>query len=161
MDMGLGRLQQLVMDREAWCAVVHGLAKSRTQLSDWTELNTYFWCGKTYTLRSPGNVFNSLQSLSRVRLFVTPWTTARQASLSITNSWSLLKTYVHWVGDTIQPPHPLSSPSPPNFNLSQHQDLFKWVSSSNQVAKVLEFQLQHQSFNEHSGLISFWIDFFF
>ena len=56
------------------------------------------------------------------------------------------KTYVHWVGDAIQPSHPLSSPSPPVLNLSQHQDLFKWVSSSHQVAKVLEFQLQHQSF---------------
>ena len=56
------------------------------------------------------------------------------------------QTYVHWVGDAIQPSHPLSSPSPPIFNLSKHQRLFKWVSSSHQVAKVLEFQLQHQSF---------------
>ena len=56
------------------------------------------------------------------------------------------QTYVHWVGDAIQPSHPLSSPSPPSLNLSQHQGLFKWVSSSHQVAKVLEFQLQHQSF---------------
>ena len=56
------------------------------------------------------------------------------------------QTHVHWVSDAILLPHPLSSPSPPNFNLSQHQGLFKWVSSSQQVAKVLEFQLQHQSF---------------
>ena len=56
------------------------------------------------------------------------------------------QTHVHWVGDAIQPSQPLSSPSPPAFNLSQHQSLFKWVSSSHQVAKVLEFQLQHQSF---------------
>ena len=56
------------------------------------------------------------------------------------------QTHVHWVGDTIQPSHPLSSPSPPTFNLSQHQGLFKWVSSSYQVAEVLESQLQHQSF---------------
>ena len=56
------------------------------------------------------------------------------------------QTLVHWVGDAIKPSHPLSSPSPPTSNLSQHQGLFKWVSSSHQVAKVLEFQLQHQSF---------------
>ena len=55
------------------------------------------------------------------------------------------QTHVHWVSDTIQPSHPLLSPPPPVFNLSQHQGLFKWISSSNQVAKVLEFQLQHQS----------------
>ena len=55
------------------------------------------------------------------------------------------QTHVHWVGDAIQPSHPLLSPSPA-LNLSQHQGLFKWVSSSHQVAKVLEFQLQHQSF---------------
>ena len=56
------------------------------------------------------------------------------------------QTHLHWVGDAIQPSHPLSSPSPQAFNLSQHQGLFKWVSSLHQVAKVLEFQLQHQSF---------------
>ena len=58
----------------------------------------------------------------------------------------LAQTYVHWDGDAIQPSHPLLSPSPPAFNLSQHQGLFQWVSYSHQVAKVLEFQLQHQSF---------------
>ena len=56
----------------------------------------------------------------------------------------LAQTHVHWVSDAIQPSHPLP-PSPPAFNLSQQQGLFKWVSSSHQVAKVLEFQLQHQS----------------
>ena len=55
------------------------------------------------------------------------------------------QTHVHEVGDAIQPSHPLSSPSPA-FNLSQHQGLFQWVSSLHQVAKVLELQLQHQSF---------------
>ena len=56
------------------------------------------------------------------------------------------QTYVYWISDAIQTSHPLSSPSPSAINLSQHQSLFKWVSSSHQVAKVLEFQLQHQSF---------------
>ena len=58
----------------------------------------------------------------------------------------LAQTHVHWVGDAIQLSHPLLSPSPPIFNLSQHQGLFQWVSSSHEVAKVLEIQLQHQSF---------------
>ena len=72
-----------------------------------------------------------------------------------------MQTHVHSVIDAIQPSHPLSSPSPPTFNLSQHQGLLKWVSSSHEVAKVLEFQIQHQSFYEYSGLISFrmnWLD---
>ena len=56
------------------------------------------------------------------------------------------QTHVHGVGDAIQPSHPLSSPSPPTFNLSQHQGLFKRVSSLHQVAKALEFQLQNQPF---------------
>ena len=56
------------------------------------------------------------------------------------------KTHVHGGGDAIQPFNPLSSPSPLALNLSQHQGLFKWVSSLHQVAKVLQFQLQHQSF---------------
>ena len=56
------------------------------------------------------------------------------------------QTHVHPVGDVIQPPHPLSSPSPPAPNPSQHHSLFQWVNSSHEVAKVFEFQLQHQSF---------------
>ena len=58
----------------------------------------------------------------------------------------LAQTHVHWVADAIQPSHPLFSPSSPALNLSQHQGLFKWVRSSHQVAKVLELQLQHHSF---------------
>ena len=67
------------------------------------------------------------------------------------------QTHVHCVGDAIQPSHPLLSPSPPTLNLSQHQGLFKWVSSPHQVAKVLEFQLQHQSlqWTPRTGWISF------
>ena len=58
----------------------------------------------------------------------------------------LAQTHVHRVGDAIQQSRPLSSPSPPAFNLSQHQSLFQWVASSRQVVKVSERQLQHQSF---------------
>ena len=57
-----------------------------------------------------------------------------------------MQTHVHCVGDAIQSSQPLSSPSPTALNLSQHQGLFQWVSSSHQVAETLEFQLQHQSF---------------
>ena len=57
----------------------------------------------------------------------------------------LAQMHVHLVNDTIQLSHPLSYPSPSAFNLSEHQGLFQWVSSSHQVAKVLVFQLQHQS----------------
>ena len=64
------------------------------------------------------------------------------------------------VGDAIQPSHPLSSLFLPAFNISQHWGLFQWVTSSHQVAKVWEFQLQHQSFQWYSGLISFRIDWF-
>ena len=67
-------------------------------------------------------------------------------------------THVHRVSDAIQPSYPLLSPSPPALTLSQHQRPFKWVSFSHQVGKVLEFQLQHQSFSEHLGLISFRMD---
>ena len=56
------------------------------------------------------------------------------------------QSHVHWVSDGIKPPRPLSAPFPPVLNLSQHQSLFQWVSCLHQVAKVLELQLQHQSF---------------
>ena len=86
--------------------------------------------------------FSLVQSLSRGWLFATPWTAARQASLSITNFQSLLKLMSI---ELVMPSHPLFPPSPPALNLSQHQSLFKWVSSLHQVAKVLKLQLQHQS----------------
>ena len=79
-----------------------------------------------------------VQSLSCVQLFVAHWTTAHQASLSFTISQSLLKPMCI-VSDATQPSHPLLSPSPLAFNLSQHQGLFQWVGSSHQVAKLLEF----------------------
>ena len=71
------------------------------------------------------------------------------------------QTLVHWAGDDIQPSHPLSSPSPPAFNLSQHWGNFKWVNSLHQVAKVLKLQLQYQSLQWIFRLISFrmdWLD---
>ena len=88
---------------------------------------------------------SSVQSLSRVRLCdpmdcSTPGLPVHHQFLEFT------QTHVHRVSDAIQPSHPLSSPSPPAFNLSQHQGLFKWVSSSHPVAKVLELQLQHRPF---------------
>ena len=69
------------------------------------------------------------------------------------------QTHVHRVSDAIQPSHPLSPPSPPAPNPSQHQDLFQWVNSSHEVAKVLEFQPQHQSFQTTSrtGLLYEWL----
>ena len=70
------------------------------------------------------------------------------------------QTQVHWVGDAIQPSPPLSSPSPPAFSVSQHQDLFLWVSSSHQVAKVRSFSFSVSPSNEHAGLISFRVDWF-
>ena len=91
----------------------------------------------------------SVQSLSSVQLFVTPWTAAHQASLSITKLPELAQTHVHRVGDAIQPSHPLSSPFPPAFNLSQHKGLF-W-----------SFSFSISPSSEYAGLISFrihWLD---
>ena len=116
---------------------------------------------KTISLSYELLQFTSVQSLSCVWLLVTPWTTARQASLSIIYSRSLLKLMS--IESVIPSSHlilcrPLLTPA---LNPFQHQGLFKWVNSSHQVTKVLEFQLQHQSFSEHPGLISFrmeWLD---
>ena len=70
----------------------------------------------------------------------------------------LAQTHVHQVGNAIQPSHPLSSPSPPAFNLAQHQGLFQWIRSLNQVAKVFSFSVSPSK--QYSGLISFRIDWF-
>ena len=89
--------------------------------------------------------FSSVQLLSRGQLCVsmnrsTPGLPIHHQLPEFTH------THIHRVGDAIQPSHPLSSPSPLAPNPSQHQSLFQWVNSSHEVAKVLEFQLQHHSF---------------
>ena len=91
-----------------------------------------------------------------VRFFATPWTAAHQASLSFTVSLSLLRLMSM---ELVMPSNHLvlSSPSPA-ISLSQHQGLFQCVGSLHQVAKILELQLQHQSFHEYSGLAAFRID---
>ena len=89
---------------------------------------------------------SSVQSLSHLWLFVTPMDCSMSGFPVHHQLSELAQTHVHQVGDAIQQSHPLSSPSPPTFNLSQHQGLFYRVSSSHQVAKALELQLQHQSF---------------
>ena len=190
MDMSPSELWELVMDREAWHAVIHGITKSRTQLSDWTELNwSYIRILVTdpflYQEREKKDMF-TLQSrliFPYGKFMSFSWSISREEEISI---WTILEyvltlvilssvqfrrsvvsdslqlhglqqarklcpsktprvtqTHVHWVSDAIQPSHPLLSPSPA-FNLSQHQGLFKLVSSLHQVAKVLQFQLQHQ-----------------
>ena len=70
------------------------------------------------------------------------------------------QTHIHWVGNAIQPSHPLSSPSPPAPNLSQHQSLFQWVNSLHEVAKYWSFTFSISPSNEYSRLISFRMDCF-
>ena len=101
----LGRRQpQILGEREQSIKLINSINK---------------WMGKEDVAHIHNGIFSSVQSLSRVRLLATPWIAARQASLNITNSWSLL-THVHRVSDAIQPSHLLSSPSPPAPNPSQH-----------------------------------------
>ena len=89
--------------------------------------------------------FSSVRSLSRVWLC----NPMDHSTLGLSVHHQLpefTQTHVHWFGDAILPSRLLLSPSPPTFNLSQHQGLFKWVNSLHHMAKILEFQLQHQSF---------------
>ena len=87
-----------------------------------------------------------IQLLRHVWLFVTPWITARQVSPVLHHLPEFAKFMSHWMSEAIHPSHLLPPSSPLAFSLSQHQGLFQWVSSLYQVAKVLELQLQHQSF---------------
>ena len=102
------------------------------------------WSGVNRSWR--GEYFLVVQLLSHVWLFDTPWTVALLASLFLTTSRRLSKFLS--IASVIQPSHPLSPTSPPALSLSQHQGLFQWVSSLHQVAKRLEFQLQHQSYQQ-------------
>ena len=130
MNMSLSKFRELVMGREARHAAVHGVAKSQTRISDWTD-----WMMLQFS-----SVAHLCPILCNPMNHNTPGLPVHPQLPKFTH------THVHLVGDAIQPSHPLSSPSPPALNLSQHQGLFQWVNSSHEVAKVLEFQLQHQSF---------------
>ena len=89
--------------------------------------------------------FSSVQSLSRPTL-CDPMNHSTRGLPVHHQLPDFTQTHIHWVSDAIQPSHPLSSTSPPAPNPSQHKSLFQWANSSHQVAKVLEFQLQHKSF---------------
>ena len=117
--------------------------------------NMYVW------LNHFAGHLSSVQSLSHVRLFATSWTAALQASLCITNSWSLLRLMSI---ELVMPSNHLilcPTPSPSAFNLSQHQGLFKWVSSSIRWPEYWSFSFSITPSNEYSGLLSFrmdWLD---
>ena len=113
-------------DRGTWWAAVYGVAQSRTRLK-----------------RLSSSSSSRISSVAPSCLTLCDPMHRSTSGLPVHHQLlEFTQTHVHWVSDAIQPPHPL----PPAFSLSQHQGLFKWVSSLHQVAKVLEFQLQHQSF---------------
>ena len=125
--------------------------------------NNYRWsisfknCESLYSILVT-YIISSVQSLNCVQLFETHG--LQHAGFPVHHQLpELAQTHVHQVGDAIQPSHPLSTHSPPAFNLSQHQGLFKWVSSLHQVAKVLEFQFQHQSFQLifRTNFLQYWL----
>ena len=127
----------------------------------WTGASTCVWCpyfcgchpGDTSWLPNSGSQRN-LHSWSHQFSSVTqscltlcdPMDCSTSGFPVLHQLLEIAQTHPNWVGDAIQSSHPLSSPSPPAFNLSQCQGLFQWVSSLHQVAKVLELQCQHQSF---------------
>ena len=135
-----------------WRPVLPGFPWAQSASFLLSTLNFFRWCWRSAAAAACDLILvegdgkhPSVQSLSHVWLFATvdystPALPVHQQLLEFT------QTHVHWVSDAIQPSNPLSSPSSPTDNLSKHQCIFKWVSSSYQVAKVLKFQLQHQSF---------------
>ena len=158
------------MDGGAWKAAVHGVAEGWTRLNDFTfifhfhalekEMATHFG---VLAWRSPGtgepgglpsmwshrvghdwSDFSSVQFSSVAQSCLTLCDPMNHSTPGLPVHHQLpelTQTHVHRVSDAIQPSHPLSSPSPPAPDPSQHQSIFQWVNSSHEVAKVLEFQL--------------------
>ena len=129
------------MDKGAWQATVHRVIKSQTHLSTNTQIYVVFLKWRQFQFRSVqfSSVTQSCLTLCNLINRSMPGLPAHHQLPEFT------QTHVHRVSDAIQPSHPLSSPFPPAPNPSQHQNLFQRVRSSHEVAKVLEFQLQHHS----------------
>ena len=108
--------QENLKDRGIWWVTVHRVSKNKTLWSEWAQLRILYYTTLYYTLQ-----FSSVQWLSHVWLFVTPMDCSTPGLVIHHQLPESTQTHVHWVGDTIQPTHPLSSPSPPTFNLSQCQ----------------------------------------
>ena len=138
----------MMKDREAWPAVVHG--NTTEQLNNGNNKLSNFIILICRLL---------LSCFSRVRLC--DLMDRSTPGLPVHHQLpELAQTHVQWVGDAIQPSHPLLSPSPSAFNISQHQGLFQWVSSSHRWPKYWSFSFSISPSNEYSGLISFRIDWF-
>ena len=161
------------MDRGAWWAAVHGVAKNWTWLSDFTftfhfhaleDMATY---SSVLAWRILGTEEPSgLPSMGSHRVRHDWSDLAAAAGLPIHHQLQeFTQTHLHRVGNAIQPSHPLSSPSPPASNPSQHQSLFQWDNSSHEVAKILELTLRQnyskvleskRLFGVRQGLIHIW-----
>ena len=134
---------QISVCRKYWYCLIHHdryqavlfsyIFKSFCDLENIFSLFAWWFC------------LSSIQLLSRVQLFETPWNCSTLVFPVHHQLLEPIQTHVHSIGDAIQPSHPVSSASPPAFSLSQHQGLFQRVGSLHQMARVLEFQLQHQS----------------
>ena len=130
--------------------------RRRGTLGGWGQ--TYPSCSHSSSVIVANDVEKNFSSVAQLCLTLrdpmncsTPGLPVHHQLLEVT------QTHIHWVSDAVQPSHPLSSLSPPALNSSQHQNLFQWVNSSHEVAKVLELQLQHQSFQRTSFRMD-WLD---
>ena len=131
------------------CAHLQGIFP--TQGSNLHLLLLLHWQAESLTLMPTGKplAYHSVQFSSVAQSYPILCDHMNRSTPGLHVHYQLLEftqTHTHQVGDAIQPSHPLSSPSPPAPNPSQHQGLFQWVNCSHEVAKILEFQLQHQSF---------------
>ena len=166
MDVSLGELQELVKDREAWRAVIHGVAKSRRRLSNWSDLIRDYIV--QYSPKSRTRLSENTHICVCIHIYMYVSVQFRHPVLS-DSLWPMdcstpglpvhhrlpefTQTHVHWVSDAIQQSHPLSSPSPPAFNLSQHQGLSNESVLHIRWPKYWSFSFSISPCNEYSGLI--------
>ena len=120
--------------------VLISFSRGSSQPRDWTRVSCIV--GGFFTAEPPGKplvIISQFSSVTQSRPALCNPMDCSTPSLPVHHQLpEFTHTHIHWVGDAIQPSHLLLSPSPPDFNLSQHQGLFQWVSSLHQAAKVLE-----------------------